>query len=230
MSLGPVPDTSPIDWLPLAKDVPAVSGLPLGFAAYRKLLPPLGIDRSVPVGAYSFAVRTVEHLNARAAFWDQHGIVEGRPAPDRLTPTTYRQVAAELGVAYTPAFGDEAIHRAYGGWPAHLGSSLAVEVAFAQQIVAVLGPETETYFFGSVDEGNYRWEAPDQPTDWLEQGPARDVVDLYEQDRQWPTYMFAADRAWCLYQGEDQDLALGCSLAIAQQLQTHPLLETWPLR
>ena len=230
MSRRPVPDTSPLDWLPLAKDVPAVSGLPLGFAAYLKLLPPLGIDRSVPVGNYLFAARTVAQLNARAAFWNQHGIVEGRPAPARLTPIPYRQVAADLGVAFTSAFDNGAIHRAYGGWPPHLGSSLALEVAFAQQLVAVLGPKTDTYFFGSVDEGNYRWDAPDQPTDWLEQGPAGDVVDLYEQERQWPTYTFAADRAWCLFQGEDQDLALGCSLAIAQQLQTHPLLETWPLK
>lgn len=230
MSRRPVPDTSPLDWLSLADDVPTVSGLPLGFAAYLKLLPPLGIDRSVPVGDYSFAVRTVAQLNARAAFWTTYGIVEGRPAPDRLNPITYRQVAADLGMAYTPAFGNAAIHRAYGGWPPHLGSSLALEVAFAQQLVAVLGPETDTYFFGSVNEGNYRWEAQDQPTDWLEQGQARDVVDLYQQERQWPTYTFAADRAWCLYQGEDQELGLSCSLAIAQQLLTHPMLESWPLK
>ncbi len=229
MSRCPVTDPSPLDWLPLARDVPAVSGLPLGFAAYLKLLPPLGIDRSVPLVNYSFAARTVEQLNARAAFWTAHGIVGGQPAPDRLTPITYRQVATDLGVAYTPAFGNEAIHRAYGGWPPHLGSSLALEVAFAQQLVAVLGPQTDTYFFGSVDEGNYRWDAQGLPTDWLAQGPAGDLVDLYQQERRWPTYTFAADRAWCLYQGEDQELALGCSLAMAQQLQTHPTLETWPL-
>lgn len=193
------------------------------------LLPPLGIDRSIPVVGYSFAVRTVEQLNARAAFWNQHGIVGGQPAPNRLTPITYRQVAAELGVAYTPEFGNEAIHRAYGGWPPHLGSSLALEVAFAQQLVAVLGPQTDTYFFGSVDEGNYRWDALGLPTDWLEQGQTGDLVDVYQQERRWPTYTFAVDRAWCLYLGEDQELALGCSLAMAQQLQTQPTLETWPL-
>lgn len=228
MSRCTVSDLSPLDWLPLASEVPAVSGLPLGFAAYLKLLPPLGIDRSVPVATYSFKARTVEQLNARAAFWTTYGIVGGQPAPDRLTPITYRQVAAELGVAYTPAFGNEAISRADGGWPPHLGSSLALEVAFAQQLIAVLGPQTDTYFFGSVGEGNYRWDAQDMPTDWLEQGQAGDVVDLYQQERRWPTYTFAADRAWCLYQGEDQELALDCSLATAQQLQTHPTLEAWP--
>jgi len=224
-----VPDTSPLDWLPLANDAPALAGLPLGFAAYLKLLPPLGIDRSVPVVEYSFAARTVAQLNARAVFWDRHGIVEGQPVPDRLAPITYRQVATELGVDYAPAFGNEAIHDAYGGWPPHLGSSLALEVAFAQQLVAVLGPQTDTYFFSSVDEGNYRWDAQDLPTDWLEQGLAGDVVGLYQQERRWPTYTFAANRAWCLYQGEDQELALGCSQAVAQQLQTHPTFETWSL-
>lgn len=229
ISRYPVSDCSPLDWLPLTSEVPAVSGLPVGFAAYLKLLPPLGIDRSVPLANYSFAARTVEQLNARAAFWTKHGIVLGQPASDRLTAITYRQVAAELGVAYTPAFGNEAIHHAYGGWPPHLGSGLSLEVAFAQQLVAVLGPRTDTYFFGSVEEGNYRFDAEGMPTDWLEQGQAGDVIDLYQQERRWPTYTFAADRTWCLYQGEDQELALGCSRVIAQQLQTHPAWETWPL-
>ncbi|MCB2380541.1 hypothetical protein LGH70_23305 [Hymenobacter sp. BT635] len=229
MSRCPVPDLSLLDWLPVASNVPAFLGLPLGFAAYLKLLPPLGIDRSVPMVNYSFAVRTVEQLNARAAFWTKHGIVTGQPAPDRLTPISYRQVAAEMGVAYTPEFGNVAIQRAYGGWPPHLGSSLSLEVALVQQLVAVLGSQTDTYFFGSEDEGNYRWDTEGFPTDWLEQGKARDLVDLYQQERRWPTYTFAADRAWCLYQGEDQELVLGCSLTLAQQLLTHPTVEAWRL-
>jgi hypothetical protein len=204
--------------------------LPAGFAAYLKLWPPLGIDRSVPVADYSFAARTVDQRNARATFWTAHGIQQGQPAPDRLVPTTYRQVAADLGAAFTAGFGPGAISRAYGGWPPHLGSSRALEVAFALQLVAVLGPRTDTYFFGSVAEGNYRWDAQGLPTNWLEQGPAGDVVDVYQQEGRWPTYTFAADRAWCLYQAEDQELALGCSLALAQQLQAHPTLVTWPLR
>jgi hypothetical protein len=230
MSRSPVFYTSVLDWLPLDKGVPAVSGLPLGFAAYLQLLPPLGINRSVPVADYSFATRTVAQLNARAAFWTQHGLVGGQPAPERLTPITYRQVAAEIGVPYTPAFGNEAIQRAYGGWPPHLGSSLALEVAFAQQLVAVLGPQTDAYFFGSVDEGYYRWDDQGLPTDWLGKGPAEDAVDLYRQERGWPTYTFATNREWCLYQGEDQLLALGCSRAVAQQLQTLPTVEAWPLQ
>lgn len=229
MSRCPVSDLSPLDWLPLTDDVPTVSGLPLGFAAYLKLLPPVGIDRSIPVATYSFKARTVEQLNARVAFWNTHGIHHGQPAPDRLTPITYRQVAAELGVAFTPAFDNESISRAYGGWPPHLGSSLALEMAFAQQLVEMLDPQTDTYFFGSVAEGAYRWDAQGLPTDWLEQGQAGDVVDLYQQEHRWPTYTFAANRTWCLYQGEDKELALGCSRAIAQQLQVHPALETWPL-
>ena len=227
MSQRPVFDTSVLDWLPLDKGVPAVSGLPLGFATYLQFLPPLGIDRSVPVADYSFATRTVAQLNARAAFWTKHGLVGGQPAPERLTPVTYRQVDAEIGVAYTPAFDNEAIHRAYGGWPPHLGSSLDLEVAFAQQLVAVLGPQTDAYFFGSVDEGNYRWDAQGLPTDWLEKGPAEEAVYLYRQERRWPTYTFAVNRTWCLYQGEDQELVLGCSVAMGQTLQAHPTLETW---
>ena len=227
MSRCPVSDLSALDWLPLTDDVPAVSGLPLGFAVYLKLLSPLGIDRTIPVATYSFKARTVEQLKARVAFWNTHGIHQGQPAPARITPIAYRQVAAELGVAFTPAFSNEAISRAYGGWPPHLGSSLALEVAFAQQLVEVLGPLTDTYFFESLDEGNYRWDARGLPTDWLERGRAEDVLDLYQQERHWPTYTFAADRAWCLYQGEDQELALGCSVAMGQTLQAHPTLETW---
>ena len=229
MSRCPLSDLSPLDWLPLTGNVPAVSGLPLGFAAYRELLPPLGIDRSIPMATYSLKVSTVAQLNARAAFWDTHGICQGQPAPERLTPIAYRQVATELGVAFTPAFGNEAISRAYGGWPPHLGSSLALEVAFAQQLVAVLGPRTDAYFFGSVDEGNYRWDAQGLPTDWLEQGRAENLVDLYQQERRWPTYAFAADHTWCLYQGEDQNLALGCSVDMNQALLVHPTVETWSL-
>ena len=219
-----------LQWLPLADDAPAALGLPLGFEVYQKLLPPLGIDRSVPVAAYSFAARTVDQLNARASFWNAHNIHQGQPPPDRLTPITYRQVAAELGVAFTPAFGDGAIRDAYGGWPPHLGSSLELEVAFVQQLVAVLGPSTDTYFFGSVAEGAYRWDAHGLPIDWLEQGQAGDLEDLYNQERRWPTYTFAADRAWCLYQGEDQEgLALGCSVTMAQMLHANSMLEIWPL-
>jgi len=237
-----VSDHSPLDWLPLAGAVSAVAGLPLagvvsavaglplGFPAYRKLLPVLGINRSIPVATYSFKARTVEQLNARAAFWNTHGIHQGQPAPDRLTPITYRQVAAELGVAFTPAFGNEAISRAYGGWPPHLGSSIALEMAFAQQLVAVLGPQTDTYFFGSVAEGAYRWDAQGLPTDWLERGQAEGLLDLYQQERRWPTYTFAADHTWCLYQGEEPEwLALGCSAEIAQTLRTQTTLESLPL-
>ncbi|WP_426061914.1 hypothetical protein [Hymenobacter sp. B1770] len=229
MSRAPVSDLSPLDWLPLTDDVPAVSGLPPGFAAYRKLLPPLGVDRSIPLTTYPFKAHGVAQLNARVAFWNAHGIVLGQPAPDRLTPITYRQVAAELGVAFTPAFGNEAISRAYGGWPPHLGSSQALEVAFAQQLVDVLGPQGDAYFFGSVAEGAYRWDAQGLPTDWLERGKAEDVVDFYQQERRWPTYTFAVDQTWCLYQGEDQELALGCSVAMSHTLQAHPTLETWSL-
>ena len=230
MSRCSVSDLAPLDWLPLADNVPAISGVPLGFGSYLNLLPPLGVDRSIPVATYSFQARTVEQLNARAAYWNTHGIHHGQPAPDRLTPITYRQVAAELGVAFAPTFGNEAIARAFGGWPPHLGSSLALEVAFAQQVVEVLDPQTDTYFFGSVAEGASRWDGQGLPADWLERGRAEDLLDLYQQERRWPTYTFAANRTWCLYQGEDQELALGCSLAIAQQLQAHPELETWPLR
>ena|GEM_PF-5955332 len=108
-----VSDTSPLDWLALSER----AGLPPGFEAYLHLLPALGIDRSVPVGEYPFDTRTLEQLNARVAFWNTHGIHLGQPAPARLTPIMYRDVAAELGLAYTPAFGNAAIRRAYGGWP-----------------------------------------------------------------------------------------------------------------
>jgi hypothetical protein len=230
MSRCPVSDLSVLDWLPLADNTPSVSGLPLGFATYLRLLPALGIDRAIPVDSYSFASRTVEQLNARATFWTTYGIHQGQPAPERLLSITYRQVAAALGMPFTPAFGNEAIRRAYGDWPPHLGSSLALEVALAQQLVDVLGPQSATYFYGSVAEGAYRWDAEGLPTDWLEQGRAQEVVALYQQERRWPTYTFAADQSWCLYQGEDNEwLALGCSAEMAQTLRTQTTLESLPL-
>ena len=230
MSRCLVSDPSVLAWLPLSNDTPNVSGLPLGFAAYQRLLPALGIDRSIPLDAYSFAARTVDQLNARATFWTVHGIQHGQPAPGRLTPITYRQVAAELGMPFTPAFGNEAIRRAHGDWPPHLGSSLGLEVALAQHLVDVLGPQLDTYFYGSVAEGAYRWGAEGMPTDWLEQGRAQDVVDLYRQERRWPTYTFAADHTWCLYQGEEPEwLALGCSAEMAQTLRTQTAVESLPL-
>ncbi|NVO86398.1 hypothetical protein [Hymenobacter terrestris] len=172
----------------------------------------------------------MDQLNARAAFWNTHGIQLGQPAPERLTPITYREVADELGLAYTPDFDNAAIHRAYGGWPPHLGTSCALELARLPQLVSVLGAQTATYFFGSVDEGNYRWDADGMPVDWLEQGAAVDLLDLVAEGIGWPTYLFAANHDWCFYQGEDQWLAIGCSAVLAQALQAQPALEILPLQ
>ena len=71
--------TDQLTWLPdhAGSAAPTVPGLPAGYEAYLKLLPPLGIDRSVPIAEYSFARGSVAELNARVAFWNKHGIVQG---------------------------------------------------------------------------------------------------------------------------------------------------------
>jgi len=111
-----------------------------------------------------------------------------------------------------------------------LGTNPVWEREHLQQLVGVLGPQTDTYFFGSVAEGAYRWDADGMPTDWLERGAAGDWVELVAEGGPWPTYTFAADHAWCFYQGEEQEawLALGCSATMAQALQAHPTLEVLP--
>jgi hypothetical protein len=156
MSLSRVTITSQLAWLPenASGATAALLGLPAGYEAYLKLLLPLGIDRSVPIGDYSFACSTVAALNARTAFWDKYGIVISQPTASRLQPITHREVAATLGLPYDTDFGRAAISQAYGGhWPPHLGSSSLLIEAFAQQLAQLLGPATEAYFYGSLEEG-----------------------------------------------------------------------------
>jgi hypothetical protein len=232
MMLNSVPITDQLEWLPLKGESKAADllGLPAAFDAYLKILPPLGIDRSIPITAYSFAKRTIIDLNARAAFWDKHGIINGKPGPGKLEKISYRELAAGLGLAYNSEFNSEIIRQFYGEWPPHLGSSAALEEDFVQQITQVLGPKTETYFYGSVEEGNYHWDNDRLPVEWLQQGIASDLLEVYRRDNQLPTYLFATDHSWCLYQGEWNNwVAIGCAAHIANELMTHPGLEAFYL-
>jgi len=233
MSLASVPITDQLEWLPLGPldAAPGSLGVPKGYAAYVKLLPPLGIDQSIPIASYSFAQRTIADLNARAAFWDTYGIRQGQPPADRLARITYRQAAALAGMPAHEPLGNAAIRQFYGGWPPHLGSSPALEEAFVQHLVQVLDPTITTFFYGTIEEGTYQWDEDGLPSDWLQQGVSADLLTVYRRDQGLPTYSFAADHTWCLYQGEQVDwLAIGCSIALAQVLREHPYLEALPLR
>ncbi|UYZ61235.1 hypothetical protein [Hymenobacter latericus] len=124
---------------------------------------------------------------------------------------TYREAAALAGLPYNEHISGDTFLAHYGEWPPHLGSSAAMVEAFVQDVVQVLGPGTETYFHGSVEQGNYHWGDDDFPVDWLERGEAADLVAVYRREGQLPTYTFAADHAWCLFQGEWVNwLAVGC--------------------
>jgi hypothetical protein len=230
MSLHVVPLAEAPVWLsaPYWLTAPELAGVPAGFAAYVKLLPPLGIDRSIPIEAYPRASRTVEDLQARASFWTAHGIVRGKPPEARVVPTTYRAVAQWLGLPYTPALGADALVAAFGSWPPHLGTTEAMEVAFLERIVALLGPQTATYFHGTVDEGNYRWGPDGFPVDWLERGVAADLLTVCRRDGAFPSYVFAADHRWCIYEGEWTDWKIiAGSQALAQAFLDAPDLETF---
>lgn len=227
MRLQSVAITDQLTWLPQTPvaAAPSAPGLPPGYAVYLKLLPPLGIDRNVPIAEYSFAQRTVNDLNARAAFWNKYGIVQGQPSANRLETITYREVAASLGLVFDAQFSSADIARAYGGWPPHLGSSPALEATFIQRIIQVLGPATTTYFYGSEEEGNVYWGDDGFPTDWLMCGLLADLPEVHEQSGRIPTYFFAADHSWCFYQGESTDLIVGCTAPLAQALLARAELE-----
>ena len=233
MSLQRVPITDQLAWLPddTAATPAALAGLPTGYEVYLKLLLPLGIDRSVPIAEYSFACGTVAELNARAAFWNKYGIVLGQPAASCLQPITHRAVAASLGLPYDANSGGAAISRAYGGhWPPHLGSSSLLNEAFVQQLAQLLGPATETYFYGSWEEGNYDWDDNGLPISWLEAGTLADLPEVYRRDDAFPTYTFAADHSWCLYQAENEDwLAFGGTADLANRLLAQQDLEAFRL-
>ena len=221
MPLSQVAITSQLAWLPEnMSGATALPELPAGYGAYLKLLLPLGIDTSVPLADYSFARNTVAELNARAAFWHKHGIVMGQPTASRLQPITHRAVAAALGLPYDAAFSSAAIRQAYGGhWPLHLDSSSLLTEAFAQQLAQLLGAATETYFYGSPEEGNADWDASGLPVSWLRMGTLADLPTVYRRDGVFPTYVFAADHSWCLYQAEDEDwLAFGGTTGLADVL------------
>ena len=220
--------TNQLSWLP-ASAAPAAVGLPPGYAAYLKVLPPLGIDRSVPIAAYSFAQKTVAELHARVAFWNKYGIVRGQPAANQLAAITYREVAASLGLLYDAQFDSDAIARAYGGWPPHLGSSPALRAAFVQQLVQAFGATTPAYFYGIAEEGNGEWDKDGFPVDWLKQGRLADLPAVVGEDGLLPTYFFAADHSWCCYQGELADLVVGCAAPLARVLLAQPGLEVVPL-
>lgn len=232
MSLRPIAITGQLDWLTISRENSAhnLFGLPQIFEAYLKVLLPLGIDPSIPIADYSFAKRTVADLNIRAAFWNQHGIVNGQPNPLRLKGITYREVADALGLEYDAEFDSNSISRFYGEWPPHLGSSATLNEAFVQQLAYTLGPESDAYFYGSTDAGNYDWDKDGFPTDWLESGTVGDSLEVYRRDGQLPTYTFANNHAWCLYQSESIDsLVIGCAAHMAQALLTNPKLEVLPL-
>lgn len=231
MSLQSITITDQLDWLPTIPSAaaPVAPGLPQGYTAYLRILPPLGIDRSIPIAEYSLAKKTVAELNARVAFWNKYWIVQGQPSPSRLTPISYREVATSMGLAYDALFSSADIARAYGAWPPNLGSSPALEKAFVQQLLQVLGPATETYFYGSAEDGNGRWGDDGFREDWLQFGLTADLPSIYESNNQSPTYIFAADRAWCFYQSELADLVVGCNISLAQALLAQPGLEALPL-
>jgi len=231
MSLHLVSITEQLDWLSINRKNAAKNlfGLPLVFDAYLKILLPLGIDHSIPIATYSFAKRTVADLNFRAAFWNQHDIINGQPSPEHLESITYREVADILGLKYNSEFDSNSIRRFYGEWPPHLGSSPALNEAFVQQLAQALGPESDAYFYGSVDEGNYDWDEDGFPTDWLELGTAGDLLEVYRRDGQLPTYTFVTNHTWCLYQAESTDsVVIGCATHVAQILLTNPELEVLP--
>jgi len=231
MTLRTLPITDQLSWLSAhpQQATAACPRLPSGYDVYLKLLPPLGIDPSVPIAAYSFATRTSADLKARAAFWDTHHIQRGQPDPTRLQPITYREVSAQLGLAYEATLDSAAIRRHYGEWPPHLGSSAALEEAFIRQLVHLLGPQQSAYLYGSADEGNGVWDAEGFRQDWLAQGHVADLVTVYQQQGQLPTYCFARDHSWCLYQGEVEWLALGCASVLAHAFLAEGTLEAFRL-
>lgn len=220
-----------LGWLPThpQQAAAACSALPRGYDVYLKLLSPLGIDPSVPIASYSFAKHTTVDLNARAAFWDTHHIQRGQPDPARLQPITYREISAQLGLAYEATLDSAAIQRHYGEWPPHLGSSAALAEVFVRQLVSLLGPQEPAYLYGSAEEGNGSWDADGFPQDWLAQGQVADLVTLYQQQGQLPTYCFAPDHTWCLYQGEVEWVALGCAAPLAQAFLQEGTLEAFRL-
>ena len=221
MPLSQVAITSQLAWLPEnTSGAAALSGLPAGCGTYLKLLLPLGVDTSVPLADYSFACSTVAELNTRAAFWNKYGIVKGQPKTSRLRPITNRAIAAMLGLPYDAAFSSAVISQAYGGhWPPHLSSSSLLTEGFAQQLAQLMGPATETYFYGSPEEGNADWDASGLLVSWLAIGTLADLPAVYRRDGVFPTYVFAADHSWCLYQAEDEDwLAFGGPTDLADVL------------
>ncbi|MCB2377470.1 hypothetical protein LGH70_07750 [Hymenobacter sp. BT635] len=234
MSLQSVTISDQVDWLAIPTPGPDSSlkeYLPRGFAAYLKILTPLGIDRRIPLNNYSFSSRSIDALNNRVNFWNTYRIVGGRPAPENLEPISYRELAASLGVAYDASFDAAAISRQYNGyWPPNLGGSDTLEAAFSQKLVAALGAATPTYFYGSLDDGNYHFTADNDLTDWLELGVAADLGPVFQRDRDYPSYAFAADHSWCLRHPEDAGwLLLGCSTQLRESLHTCAALELFDL-
>ncbi len=227
MSLPFIPIADQLNWLPRTPyaAVAVAPGLPPGYEVYLQLLPPLGIDRSIPIAEYSFATKTVAELNARVAFWDKYGIVLGQPSPEKLEAITYREVAASLDLNYDAQISGAAIARAYGSWPPHLGSSPALEAAFVQQLLQGIGPTVESYFHGADEEGNGHWESDDSRADWLKHGLSADLPEICRWGGRPPTYFFAADHSWCFYQSEEAPMVVGCAKHLAQALLAQPKLE-----
>ncbi|TGE27995.1 hypothetical protein [Hymenobacter metallicola] len=234
MGLQSVTIKHQVDWLSastLRHESPLKEALPPGFAVYLKILTPLGIDRRIPLADYSFSTRSIEALNNRVNFWNTYQIVGGFPAPENLEPITYHEIATSLGVPYNASFDTAAIRQQYNGhWPPNLGSSNALEAAFVQELVAVQGATTPTYFYGTIDDGNYRFTDDNDVVDWLELGIAADLSPIMQRDPDYPSYVFAADHSWCLRHPEDAGwLLLVCSKQLYNAIYTHSTLEYFNL-
>ncbi|SMB98031.1 hypothetical protein SAMN00120144_3521 [Hymenobacter roseosalivarius DSM 11622] len=233
MSLKSIAIDTQLNWLAsseLRNDNSAARFLPHGFGAYLVILLPLGIDRGVPIEQYSFSTRTIQDLNARVYFWNQYGIVNGNPPPENLEHITYREIAQQLGLPYDATFNSEAIFKAYGNhWPPHLGGSEAFDKAFIQSLVALLGADTATYFYGDAEDGKYHF-TDDGLESWFESGIATDLDDILQQENDFPTYTFATDHSWCLYHQEDASwLVLGCSRSLAETIAASVALESFTI-
>lgn len=215
-------DLSIVDWINKSLDLKGfgkVSNLlPSSFDSYIKILLPICIDKEVPIEEYSFNTKSIEDLNKRVRFWNKYGIINERPAKDRLEKISYTELSKELNIPYNKYIDTQSIWDIDKAWRPNLGSLLEEELDTLNKIISIIGAETPTFFFGDVLDGK-GFHENDDVVDWLVYGKLSEILTIYsEQNQDFPSYFFAENKEWCFSHPEDQSyLLLGCGEELAKQ-------------
>lgn len=247
-----VTDQAPRDWVngavrkqegfAQARGVTVGHCIPMGFAAYAKILHPIYANEAAEEGLTWDDLRPrrslLSRLKSAVRMGDPleeimgEGTLVGMGADDaaRHNRLTWRQVAEELGRTFHPEINKESFNDPVrGSWPArfYLPDEGDIGPDFTKRLVSILARHTEPqrcYFFYDAITGHDE----DDFEDTLYCG---ELVDLptwvVENDFSTPTLWWPEDQSWCVQCDEDLTFTfVGGARQLVDEILGDDLLET----